>query len=99
MEEKTGKKFDEGKLRMGLLPPYAIEGLAQVLTYGANKYGDENWRDLQDAERRYMDALLRHVNAYMKGEENDPETGLSHLKHAMANLAFMIDIKATNNEH
>jgi len=37
--EMSGKKFDEGKLRMDLIPPAAIYGLAKVLTYGSEKYG------------------------------------------------------------
>jgi hypothetical protein len=68
-----------------------ILGMAKVLTFGANKYGVENWKlgDSPENIRRYKDALLRHVLAYTSGELVDPETGLSHAYHAACNLMFL----------
>ena len=37
-DEVKGMKFDEGKLRFDLIPPEIELYLAEVLTYGANKY-------------------------------------------------------------
>jgi hypothetical protein len=83
-----GKKYDNGKLRMDLIPPLVIESLAKVLTYGADKYGDSNWKGV--SVNRYVAALWRHVIAYGKGEDIDKESGLLHLEHALTNVAFLI---------
>jgi deoxycytidylate deaminase len=81
-------KFDQGKLRYSLVPPSAIKALAEVLTYGAKKYKPTNWQKAEDP-MRYMDALYRHLEAYRSGEKVDKESGLSHLAHAMTNIAFL----------
>ena len=88
-------KFDAGKLRYGLIPPKANKELAKVLTYGAKKYKANNWQEVDDTDR-YIDALYRHLESWRAGEKVDEESGLSHLSHAMANIAFLIhfeDIK------
>lgn len=82
-------KHDNGKLPMSLVPPEAIEALAEVLLFGAEKYGDRNWESGIEWSRLY-DAAQRHLTAYLKGERLDPESGKSHLKHALANLAFLV---------
>jgi hypothetical protein len=43
-QAQPGKKFDQGKIRLDLIPPQTIIDVGQVLTYGASKYGPENWR-------------------------------------------------------
>lgn len=92
MSETLGRKFDSGKVRMGLLPPLATEAIARVLTFGAQKYAKDNWKKVDNAHDRYTDAALRHVFAYMKGEATDVETGESHLAHALCCLMFMLDL-------
>lgn len=82
-------KFDAGKLRYSLIPPVATEALAKVLTYGAKKYKPNNWKKVEDTER-YVDALYRHLEAWRGGQEFDEESGLSHLSHALTNIAFLI---------
>lgn len=81
-------KFDKGKLRYGLIPPQATKAIAQVLTYGAKKYKPNNWQ-LGEPDR-YVDALYRHLEAWRAGEKLDPESGLSHLAHAITNISFLI---------
>jgi hypothetical protein len=75
-----GIKHDQGKVRLDLLDPIALEGLAQVLTFGAQKYADDNWRG-GIKYRRLIAALLRHLFAIMRGEYLDPESGLPHIDH------------------
>lgn len=83
-------KKDAGKLRMDLIPPSAIKALATVLTYGANKYSESTWHNVEPY--RYKAALLRHIVAWMDGERLDEESQLPHLYHALTNLAFLIDM-------
>ena len=84
-----GLKFDTGKLQYSLIPPETTQALAEVLTFGARKYAIDGWKSVPDAERRYMDALFRHIEAYRAGEIIDSESGLSHLAHALANISFL----------
>lgn len=84
----TGKKYDTGKLRYDLVKPEMLEAIAEVMTYGANKYGDNNWQGVETD--RYYAALMRHLQAWRKGELVDEESGLHHLKHALCNIAFIL---------
>ena len=84
-----GIKHDSDKLRMDLLPPEAIFAIAEVLTYGANKYKERNWEKGID-RNRIIAAALRHIFKYMLGESQDSESGISHLKHALTNLVFLV---------
>ena len=90
-----GMKYDGGKLRMSLVEPEFVTGLAEVLTYGSVKYTADSWQHLENAEERYRDALLRHLYAYLSGEVNDQESGLSHLKHISANVMFLEHFERT----
>ena len=82
-------KFDFGKPLFSLIEPkFALE-LAKVLTMGAEKYGPEDWKTTDNAHRRYLDALHRHLNAFERGEMDDPESGQSHLAHVAANAMFL----------
>ncbi len=87
-----GVKFDAEKPRMDLLDPYAIEQLALVLTYGATKYSDHNWRR-GISKTRLIAAALRHLFAYLRGEDRDAETNLSHAAHCMACLMFLLGLE------
>lgn len=84
-----GVKFDAGKPRMDLLDPYALTKLADVLTFGAKKYEEHNWRK-GIAYSRLTAAALRHITAFMDGEDLDPETGLPHVAHAMCCMMFLV---------
>lgn len=82
-------KFDTQKARMDLLDPYAIEQLSLVLTFGAQKYAAHNWRKGL-SYCRLIAAALRHLFAYLMGEDKDPESGLSHVAHAMCCCMFLL---------
>jgi hypothetical protein len=86
-----GRKFDGGKLEYGLLPPLALEETVKVLTFGAQKYERDNWKNVPDSKRRYFDALQRHTWAWKQGEQLDPESGIHHLAHAMCCLMFLYE--------
>lgn len=85
----AGVKHDGGKLPLDLLPFDALEEIAKVLRFGANKYARRNW-ERGIPLSRVLAATLRHVFAYMRGENKDPETGLSHLAHAGCEVLFAL---------
>jgi hypothetical protein len=78
------------KTRLELIPFAAIEEIGEVLTYGAIKYEANNW--CRGARwGRYFAALCRHIFAWWRGEDKDPETGFSHLAHAGCCLLFLME--------
>lgn len=83
-------KADKGKLELSLVNPQLVKAIAEVRMYGTEKYGDsENWRKVEP--KRYVDALYRHLLAYIEGNEVDEESGLSHLAHMACNISFLLD--------
>lgn len=92
--EIRGSRFNTGKLRMDLIDPLAMQGLAAVLTKGAEKYTANNWRDgLPYTET--VASLLRHTFAFLRGEDIDPETGESHVDHMQCNTMFLSNMTKT----
>lgn len=90
---KQGAKFDSGKPRVDLVPPTLINGVAEILTFGAVKYAAHNWRK-GIAYSRVISSLFRHLLAWVGGEQIDPESGKSHLWHAGCNIAFLIEYES-----
>lgn len=88
MDKGKGKRFNEGKTRFDLVPSYAQEQYAKVLTMGANKYGDHNWQK-GISWSKVIASLERHVKAIKRGEDFDHESGLLHSAHVMCNAAFL----------
>lgn len=85
-------KFDNDKVRLELLPQRALFEVGKVMTLGAEKYGPDNWtRKEGSSTRRYAGAFLRHFNAYYRGDDYDPETGLLHTAHMACNALFMLE--------
>jgi len=84
-----GTKYDGVKPRWSLLPWDALEQVVMVLTHGANKYADNNWQHVRPVSR-YLDATLRHVQAWARGEKTDPDSGLPHLACAVCSLLFLL---------
>lgn len=93
-----GKKNDQGKPQLGLVPGSLILAVGTILTFGAGKYGKHNWRKGLAWSRPY-DAMLRHLVAWYDGESFDLETGKSHLWHAACELAFLIEYEQKGVGH
>lgn len=83
------KKFDTNKVRVDLLPTESMFEIAKVLTFGANKYGEHNWRRGMAWSRVYA-AAQRHMMKWNAGETHDEESGENHLAHAAVNLIFLL---------
>jgi hypothetical protein len=82
-------KHDGGKVRLELVPPDVVFALGSVLTFGAQKYAANNWCKGMDWSRAYG-ALQRHLQAWWACRDLDAETGMSHLWHALCELAFLV---------
>jgi hypothetical protein len=88
-----GLKYDQEKPRYDLLPAGAIDDMAKVLTFGAEKYAANSWQDVDCGLERYRAALLRHAFAIQKGETIDPESKLPHSAHIMCCAAFINELE------
>ena len=93
-----GMKFDNGKLQWNLMPFEALEDTVKVLEFGAKKYDDWTWVKVPDGEKRYYDAAVRHLLAHQK-EDADPESGYSHLSHALCCLIFLEDFRKNKEKN
>jgi hypothetical protein len=97
-EVSTGAiKYDENKLPLELLPLDALEEVAAVLHYGAKKYSARNWEKGFNYSRLYA-AAMRHLWAWFRGEDKDPESGLFHLAHFACTALFLLAIWLRDKE-
>lgn len=96
-ERGSGARFNEGKPSFDLIPLLALEDCAQVFGYGKNKYASWNWAKGMAWSAPFA-CLLRHLSAWQRGEDIDPESGLPHLGHAMCNLVMLTTFARTYPE-
>ena len=82
-------KHDQGKPGMHLIPGEALNEIAKVLDFGAKKYSAHNWRQ-GFKWSRLAGAAMRHIVAWIGGEDKDPESRLSHLAHACCCLMMLL---------
>jgi Domain of unknown function (DUF5664) len=103
-----GVKYDSDKTQYSLVPPYALEAVAKNLTSGLKKYPHRNnWQLVDNAEERYLDAMLRHIEEHRKGniydtDNSDPTT--THLSAVAVNSMFLLELMLNptlekTNEH
>lgn len=99
LNEDGAKKYDGEKLRYDLLPMECLEEIVKVYTFGAVKYGENNWQGLSNFEDRYYGALLRHLAAWRKGEKIDGESGLFHIAQVAWNAFALLwhDLRSYKN--
>ena len=91
-----GIKYDDGKPRLAeMIKDFArpLTEVCSVWEFGANKYTKSNWKVVEDGERRYTNALLRHL-VQEEYSEFDEESKLRHATHvawnALARLYFIL---------
>lgn len=87
-------RFGMAKPPIALIPGPALVVVAEAMRDGAEKYGPANWRESPVTTSTYTSAALRHLLAWIDGEENAPDSGVHHLGHAMGCLAILIDAQA-----
>lgn len=85
-------KYDENKPPLALIPPEALIEIATVFSFGAQKYGEHNWRKdgYNTSFSRTYSSIQRHLNSWAMGEDLDEESGMSHLTHAATQLIILM---------
>jgi len=98
---EPGAKFDAGKVRPSLIlnaMPLAILAVSEVGTYGANKYSENGWKDVDNGIARYTDAMDRH--RIKEGLAVFDDSGLMHAAqvawNALARLELMLREQDSN---
>ena len=98
--EAKGLRYNTGKPKWSLVDWPSLVPMVKVLEYGATKYtvrdasgnithdGTDNWKGgVKTTE--ICESMLRHIFAYLDGQDNDPESGLSHIGHLLCNAMFL----------
>jgi hypothetical protein len=78
---ERGGKQSKVLYRFDLLDPRAMFEMTKVLAEGAEKYGEDNWRNID--VRDHLNHLLVHTYAYLAGDKSD-----EHLSHIMCRAMF-----------
>lgn len=90
--DMSGLRYNSGKAPLEMIPLHLLEGAARVFhdvtTREVNPYPKWNWLKENDWSVPYA-CMMRHLSKWQMGEDNDPETGRSHLHHAMCNLLML----------
>ena len=90
MERGDEKKKDHGKPMWDLLPWKQVGYVVDVITFGAAKYGPNQWQTVKDAKSRYYAAVMRHIVGWKTGELIDKESKKPSLAHAICCLLFLM---------
>lgn len=91
---QAGKKHDHGKVQPDLIlsdMSRAILAVAEVATFGADKYAAGNWLHVDDAINRYRNAKQRHM-LLGATEACDEESGLLHAAHEAWNALAVLEL-------
>lgn len=95
MSTVKGVKLDEGKPRLDLVLGDFADALwcvGMVGTYGANKYTDKGWQEVENGIERYGNAMLRHYLNFRKGIMFDSESEICHLGHMAWNALAILQL-------
>jgi hypothetical protein len=89
LDNKTGLRYNNGKLRYDLFEPHAMNQLAKVFTAGALKYAERNWEKGMKWSS-VIASLKRHVAKFENGEDFDEESELNHMAHVAWNALALV---------
>lgn len=91
---QPGAKLDAGKIYAGILDDFALAlmAVAEVGTFGANKYTRGGWQSVPNGDVRYRDAMWRHL-LKERHEEFDADSGLRHVAHRAWNALAELELR------
>ena len=92
--EHKGLRYNQGKIRVDLLPPFSINEVAKVFTEGSKKYSDNNWRRGQ-LWTTTLASLKRHLLEWESGKDVDPEDGCLLMAKVATNAIFLTEYSKT----
>lgn len=81
-----------------LIPWEAMDEVARVYDAGATKYSAHNWRRGYEWAKSFS-AACRHLFAFWRGEDRDPELGTLHLANAVFHLLALITFSLNREKY
>lgn len=90
-----GAKLDRGKVEPSLVIhgfARALLAVAEVGTHGAHKYTRDGWRQVEEGQYRYTNAMFRHLLEEGVGETHDEDSGLLHAAHTAWNALARLEL-------
>lgn len=92
-QHEAGSKLDEGKVLAGVLADFglALTAVAEVGTFGANKYTRGGWQSVPKGIERYTDATWRHL-LKERYHADDDDSGLLHAAHMAWNSLARLEL-------
>jgi len=98
-QKERAERFnlDKPQLHYLLTAPLAVQGVAQVMQHGAEKYTPHNWKKGMPYSE-IVDSLLRHLAQFLNGEDRDAASGLHHVDHIACNALFLAELSRTKSE-
>ncbi len=85
----SAAKNDQQKADLSLIPAIALEAAAKAFQVGEKKYGRYNFYKGHQASQ-LIAAAMRHLIAWMEGEEFDPVDGQPHMGSVIACAAMLL---------
>lgn len=95
--ENPKDRIGASKPPLHLIPPAAEIAESMAMALGARNYGPYNWRESNVKATVYVAAARRHLAQWLDGQDDDPQSGVSHLAHARACLGILLDAMATGH--
>jgi hypothetical protein len=87
----TAKHYDSDKPALQyVLGMDGLEEVARVRAFGAAKYGQWNYKGGMPW-MKLLGSCTRHLAAYIRGEDKDPESGYSHLAHLVLDALMVLE--------
>lgn len=85
------KHLDEGKTALQYILVFkGLDDVAKVGEFGAKKYGQFNYM-AGSSYMRFLGSCTRHLSAYIRGEDKDTESGISHLAHLVFDCLMLLE--------
>lgn len=85
------KHDDTGKVNLQFILAFkGLDEVARVGEFGACKYGQFNYK-AGSGYMRFLGSCSRHLSAFIRGEDKDTESGLSHLAHLIFDCLMLLD--------
>lgn len=90
-ESNPKQQFADAKVQFHVLPMQVVAELSVAMLEGATKYGSHNYRKTGARFSTYYNATMRHLVAYLEGEDVDRESGVNHITKAITSLMVLRD--------
>lgn len=97
-----GAKLDAGKAgytRVLRAFPRALSSVNSVSIYGEVKYTLDGWQSVDNGERRYSEAMMRHFVCVSQDDNVDNDSGLHHAAHVAWNALAVLELKLRRLEN